>query len=131
MDNQHENPTTPMDPKIKAWWLEALRSGEYKQGTGYLRRSDKFCCLGVLCNLAVEAGAPKVEEDLLPTENVFIYNGSELVLPSSVMEWAGLNSSDPTLVVEIGGASDYHPVSYYNDSGLTFNVIADLIEAQF
>lgn len=130
MDNQRKNPTTPMDPKIKAWWLEALRSGEYKQGTGYLRRGDKFCCLGVLCNLAVEAGAPKVEEDLLPDKNVSTYSGAESVLPSSVMEWAGLKDSDPTLVVGSGGASDYRPVSDFNDGGATFNMIADLIEAQ-
>ena len=38
----------------KEWaekWAAALRSGEYKQGTGRLRQGDSFCCLGVLCDL--------------------------------------------------------------------------------
>ena len=33
-------------------WVEALRSGEYRQGSGSLRTyDDKFCCLGVLADL--------------------------------------------------------------------------------
>lgn len=41
-----------MDAQLKAKWVEALRSGEYRQGTMYLRREGKHCCLGVLCELA-------------------------------------------------------------------------------
>lgn len=38
-------------------WLNALESGEYQQGRGKLRTKDnKFCCLGVLCDLAVKEG---------------------------------------------------------------------------
>ena len=40
-----------MDPEIKIGWMADLRSGEYLQGIGLLRKSncqDKFCCLGVL-----------------------------------------------------------------------------------
>ena len=38
-----------MDTKIKAQWLAALRSGEYKQGKRFLHNKDhEFCCLGVL-----------------------------------------------------------------------------------
>lgn len=50
-----------MHPEYKAKWLEALRSGEYKQGWGQLctrkgeylsaikvAEQDHFCCLGVL-----------------------------------------------------------------------------------
>lgn len=33
-------------------WIEALRSGRYKQGRFSLRnRNDEFCCLGVACDL--------------------------------------------------------------------------------
>lgn len=36
-----------------AEWIEALRSGKYKQGTGRLRSNDDcYCCLGVLCEVA-------------------------------------------------------------------------------
>jgi hypothetical protein len=43
-----------MDPEIKARWVEALRSGAFKQATGTLRSKDGYshCCLGVLCEVA-------------------------------------------------------------------------------
>jgi hypothetical protein len=40
-----------MDPKIKEKWIEALRSGKYEQGEGTLNKDNKFCCLGVLCEV--------------------------------------------------------------------------------
>jgi len=38
---------------VKTKWIQALRSGKYKQGTGRLRDVDKdiFCCLGVLYDI--------------------------------------------------------------------------------
>jgi hypothetical protein len=36
---------------FKKRWVEALRSGEFKQGQGYLEYEGKFCCLGVLCKI--------------------------------------------------------------------------------
>ena len=42
-----------MDKALKAKWLEALRSGRYKQGRYRLRNNgDEFCCLGVLCDIS-------------------------------------------------------------------------------
>jgi hypothetical protein len=36
-------------------WADALESGKYKQGTGYLRDiEDQYCCLGVACDLLIE-----------------------------------------------------------------------------
>jgi hypothetical protein len=45
-----------MDQQIKKQWVEALRSGKYKQGREYLRTelsdgSYSYCCLGVLCDI--------------------------------------------------------------------------------
>lgn len=47
-----------MNPEVKQRWLDALRSGKYKQGKRYLRAASKqnhdsyaYCCLGVLCDL--------------------------------------------------------------------------------
>ena len=40
-----------MDKKLKRKWLEALRSGKYKQGNTFLNRNNKFCCLGVLADI--------------------------------------------------------------------------------
>jgi hypothetical protein len=54
----------PLTKADKAIWLEALRSGKYKQGVGQLRRtklngSFEYCCLGVandVLNLGVRGG---------------------------------------------------------------------------
>ena len=37
-----------LDPKLKADWVEALRSGKYKQGRRRLYFAGEYCCLGVL-----------------------------------------------------------------------------------
>lgn len=42
---------TKMDQEFKARWVAALRSGEYKQGYGRMRTGNRFCCLGVVCDL--------------------------------------------------------------------------------
>lgn len=45
-----------MDAAIKEKWVKALRSGDYRQGSGALRRQKGndglFCCLGVLCDIS-------------------------------------------------------------------------------
>ena len=38
--------------EFKDKWLVALRSGDYKQGIGYLRKGDKYCCLGVAAEIS-------------------------------------------------------------------------------
>ena len=43
-----------MNKALKKKWVNALRSGEYKQGRValYNKGYDSFCCLGVLCDVA-------------------------------------------------------------------------------
>ena len=109
-----------MNQDIKDKWINALRSGEYRQGTGALKNSDAFCCLGVLCDLhAKETGTRWVdyaEEGWLSD-----YLDDDLALPNEVIEWAGLKGQDPVI------CSDF--ISTYNDNkGYSFNRLADLIE---
>lgn len=47
-----------VNKKLMRKWIDALRSRKYKQGFGYLRAKgptkdsvDRFCCLGVLCDI--------------------------------------------------------------------------------
>lgn len=42
----------PLDEEFVRKWIEALRSGEYKQGRNQLRTGDSFCCLGVACDIS-------------------------------------------------------------------------------
>lgn len=47
-----------MNPQVKTRWVEALRSGEYKQGRWQLRQptagETEYCCLGVLAVVTPE-----------------------------------------------------------------------------
>lgn len=40
-----------MNKTLVRKWIEALRSGRYSQGIGKLRDGDRFCCLGVACDI--------------------------------------------------------------------------------
>jgi hypothetical protein len=114
-----------MHPDIRAQWCAALRSGEYQQGRGQLRRHDGYCCLGVLTDLAIKAGAPTVllswddeDEDGLSVEGE---------LPDDVRVWAGLADNDPVLDPGEPGAL-WHTAAWHNDNGESFAEIADLID---
>lgn len=59
--NECQNPLTQEEKEV---WLEALRSGNYKQGHKRLRRDTKYCCLGVLnevCSLGFSATYPALQ----------------------------------------------------------------------
>jgi hypothetical protein len=116
-----------MNSTIKAQWVAALRSGEYKQGTNYLRKEDRFCCLGVLCDLAVKAKV--VSWEPLPTVDVWDCGNLLAILPDEVQRWAGLKKGDPEVIVD--GSEKGTMLSRANDVLLLkFPAIADLIEAQ-
>jgi len=61
-----------MEQKIKEKWIAALRSGNYEQGQGALRRADvtgdKYCCLGVLCEIVLDEGI-EYDNSEYPDEN--------------------------------------------------------------
>jgi len=46
-----ETPAVVEQKTLKQRWIEALRSGRYKQCHGVLRRGDRFCALGVLADV--------------------------------------------------------------------------------
>ena len=53
--------------KYKKEWIAALRSGKYKQGRYYLNSDGCHCCLGVLCEVAIQNGEEIYSEnDLEP-----------------------------------------------------------------
>lgn len=62
-----------MNKELKNKWIEALRSGKYKQGKGALRTGDienpHYCCLGVLCAISLEKikGEVMWEKGFLPS----------------------------------------------------------------
>src|SRR5438093_9628733 len=87
-----------MNPEVKDLWISALESGQYDQGSGALHVDDKFCCLGVLCDLANRAGILStfsIHRDDGPM--IYTYDGIPSILPESVVGWAGLGSRDPNI----------------------------------
>ena len=115
-----------MNPDVKARWLAALRSGEYRQGTGRLRRHGDdetvyHCCLGVLCELAATDGVAEYRHGLFYGLTSQLETGMGGVLPVDVKEWAGLSNGDPTV--------DGRRLSEWNDTQrLSFDAVADKIE---
>lgn len=121
-------------------WVDALESGEYQQTIGALRRTEAspgypkgFCCLGVLCDLAVREGVIPEGKPRKVDGGELIYgddrNRSSQALPLTVSKWAGISAYpkayDPTL-----RRSDR--LSYLNDNyGYSFHEIADLIRAEY
>jgi hypothetical protein len=116
-----------MNPKIKAKWVAALRSGEYKQGKVCLRQVDGgFCCLGVLTDLAVRVGVGAWKP---PVDNAYFFDCDSGMLPEKVSEWAGfVYPARMGGEVIIDGIVDM--LAGHNDDGKTFAQIADAIEAQ-
>lgn len=124
-----------MNQEVKAQWVTALRSDEYKQGRGYLVVDGNSCCLGVLCDLAVKAGViegPSVD----PATGAYAYGEEKQVyaLPAEVREWADLgDNSEPRVRYDWydWNGADTFGLSALNDGKrLGFREIADLIDSQ-
>ena len=118
-----------MKSEIKKQWVEALRSGRYWQGNTLLRHRRHFCCLGVLCDLAVKA---RLDVTVEKHGDEFLYDGEVFELPMSVSQWAGLDDQSPDIGAFDLDSGQYKTTSLarINDNGATFKQIADLIEEQ-
>lgn len=119
-----------MNREIKAKWVEALRSGTYKQGRHALRRAnDTYCCLGVLCDLhAKETGARWKGPNW---SGHYIYGEEEESggLPKEVMEWAGLPTDNGLVRLPMWNSQEgCSTLAYKNDYGASFEDIANTIE---
>jgi hypothetical protein len=144
-----------MKPEIKQAWVKALRSGEYTQGLQQLKtNTDRFCCLGVLCDLACKAGVVELrlgvdhldvprlfygtpEEHSIPFKPNVEAGARYEVLPKSVMEWAGLDVNNPELNIQDddedwrnNGPYPVQMAELNDELGYSFNRLARLIESQ-
>jgi hypothetical protein len=105
--------TRKMNPEIKTRWIEALRSGDYKQGKSILHNiyTDEFCCLGVLCDI-VRDEVPGLEVEQHRASESF--DGSEGYPPESVCNYVG---------IETGGGFRVHLKEEDNVQGLTSETV--------
>jgi hypothetical protein len=130
--------TPPMNPQIKARWVQWLRDNVDNQGIGTLNDSGRFCCLGGLCELALQDGIvdfyPNGRDSAYGPPNSAPKGWADALLPQVVSEWAGLDGEDNPVVMAIpegGEERDEICMTGLNDEwGYNFNQIADLIEEQ-
>jgi hypothetical protein len=116
-----------MKKKIAKLWAKALRSGKYKQIKGQLANKDGYCCLGVLCELAIENGVKVSRKKVGKT---ILFDGQKDVLPKSVMKWAGIKSSTGIFHFELKNNREFDGIclAYLNDNGYSFKNIAHIIK---
>ena len=136
---------TKMNSEVKQKWIDALRSGKYEQCSGKLRGANGYCCLGVLCDLYAQEhdtqwefrgyGEHGDETNPQPMDYWYFEDRSEY-LPESVMDWAGLKTPNPNVRIDVEDNEDednwYYQdeIANVNDSGYSFNQIAEVIQQQ-
>jgi hypothetical protein len=148
----------PTRAKLIKMWVAALRSGKYEQADGTLHEVDRddgekhrYCCLGVACEVAREAGLPVASEETKPKEYRTDTVYYRLGLPKTKVNPRGLrtdpnaNASElPEFIAEAfgiypdgslrragkhgGRPPKYESLVMANDDGESFRKIADRIE---
>jgi hypothetical protein len=102
--------------EFKEKWIAALRSGKFKQGSGYLQDGDEYCCLGVACRIA----HPKMDIQKLCLIGVDDFGESKIKkikVPSIIK--GGDTPSENKIVSRL---------TKMNDKGKSFKTIANYIE---
>jgi hypothetical protein len=141
-----ENLVTPdmLNPAAKGVWLRALRSHEDRQGQNALCSGERFCCLGVACEVAFQQDVRMDRK--YGSDGLRYYDAMCQYLPPAVCRWLGIRESslNPHVVIDGPGAEairetveldDYREgevvgLAELNDAGVPFRIIADLIERQ-
>lgn len=103
-------------------WVEALRSGEYRQTREVLRDEHGFCCLGVACDLYAKEHPDISQWYEHSYDRGFDFDDLLGTLPTHVRDWLGLNYDD--------GRYATGSLTEDNDDGKTFAEIADIIESE-
>lgn len=112
-------------------WIHNLESGKYKQGRNKLRVGDKFCCLGVACDmLAKTKKGVWVDKDSGEKRFDILWKGhkeygSVTRIPTEFAPLFGLDQYD---------LSTFHGQSKYmimNDEGRSFLEVAAQLRKDF
>lgn len=116
-------------------WIEALRSGKYKQGDSVLRDfNDNFCCLGVAHDIFPNEdyeenwtldGPGHIRDEL----DCYCADGEWEVASNRIVELLGLKNMVGTpITTELPNEEYALELTQYNDGGASFEEIADILE---
>lgn len=116
--------------RLKAW-IEALRSGDYKQTSDQLYTGKAYCCLGVACDLYLKEKGLKWTKESKMTYGVKIEDRvlETTELPEEIAAWFGLGIHNNPEVLDKDGAP-VTLISLNDDRGYSFKKIAKVIEQQ-
>lgn len=122
-----------MNPIVKAKWIDALST--YKQTWNKLYDGECFCVLGVLVDLYLKekgeewkcgCGGYYFNDEFIAVDKP-VFPNPDYVLNEKIQKWAGLDSSDPDLVI----AGEAFSMSYLNDvTQVSFDEFKELINNQ-
>lgn len=110
-----------LNKKFAKKWINALRSGKFKQCSGELKKhkTSEYCCLGVACAIA-GINKPLLNGVGLPTE---LTDKQQKTLPPFFREESNGGNKDC-----LGYMSE---LADLNDNGKSFKYIADMLERKF
>ena len=112
----------------KKLWVQALRSGKYRQGRGFLCLNNQYCCLGVAFDVLVDDDWHSEDDGhgwgIKGRDTYTTYSGEsvtdiytdECSLTNEVLDKIELDMRDADELVRL------------NDKGTSFEEIADWIE---
>lgn len=93
--------------------VDALRSGQFTQATGYLKVGDSYCCMGVAAKLA---GAKwDRTDDTFNKDAGLSLKDSFVKLSDELIDWYGFRSGEGMTLIE--GLSARRVLSMMNDGG--------------
>ncbi len=101
-----------MDEELFNKWLKALRSGEYEKGTGWLKTKNKYCCVGVLSEIA------GLEKEWTAAVQAFSFEGEHV-------------QAHPTLQSKFPQINWLDLYSLNDTNEKTFEEIADYLEETY
>lgn len=102
-------------------WLAALESGKYKKGTGRLRdgRKNKYCCLGVACEISGLGEWDDVND---------VYLNSSGLLPAKVQRRLGLRGNNGRIALGSDLNLEYFDMVSMNDNlKMSFKRMAKIV----
>jgi hypothetical protein len=100
--------------------VEALRSGKYEQTHSVLYEgNNSYCCLGVACEIS---GLDEFK--IINSNNEHYYFDKSGLLPEKVMDYYGFKDREGMFCLY----NSYYRLTSLNDTGFTFDQIADIIE---
>ena len=90
--------------KRLAAWLDALRSGNYKQGKNRLRRDKYFCCLGVACDVY---DSSQWWDEIEPS-GIMTYLGNASSLPQNLFHYYGFKAHANSTLMTLNDYEGYN-----------------------